>query len=91
MTSTLPNKIGLNLEHNEKFFNRFLWRYSYLLEAFEIEKLYLIDPYIMYETYMNSESKNYAAIQQSLGDEFMHAKKVLKSLEENIKWVKINV
>ena len=45
----------------------------------------------MYETYMNSESKNYAAIQQSLGDEFMHAKKVLKSLEENIKWVKINV
>ena len=59
-----------------------------LLETLKINKLYLIDPYEMYETYVVGEGKNYGDTQLPLRQTFVEAKKILKPFEKKIKWIK---
>ena len=59
-----------------------------LLETLNINKLYLIDPYEMYETYVLGEGKNYGDTQLPLSQTFIEAKKILKPFEDKITWIK---
>lgn len=59
-----------------------------LLETLKINKLYLIDPYEMYETYVKGEGKNYGDTQLPLSQTFIEAKKILKPFEKKITWIK---
>ena len=58
-----------------------------LLRTFDISKIYLIDPYEMYETFMNSEGKNYGESQLSLSETYIKAKKTLEPFEKKITWI----
>lgn len=58
-----------------------------LLRTLDISKIYLIDPYEMYEPYMNSEGKNYGESQLSLSETYIKAKKTLEPFEKKITWI----
>lgn len=59
-----------------------------LLDNLDIEILYLIDPYEMYEIYINGEGKNYGQDQLSLNMTFEKALEKLKKHEKKLKWIK---
>ncbi len=59
-----------------------------LLKTLDIERLFLIDPYEMYETYINGEGKNYGTTQLPLSDTYIKALQLLKPFEESVQWVK---
>lgn len=59
-----------------------------LLKTLKIDKLFLIDPYEMYETYVKGEGKNYGETQLPLSDTYIQAQNLLKPFEDKIKWVK---
>ena len=59
-----------------------------LLKTLNINKLYLIDPYEMYETYINGEGKNYGTTQLPLSETYIQALKLLEPFEEKVQWVK---
>lgn len=58
-----------------------------LLKTYDIEKLYLIDPYSMYEGYAEGH-KHYGEDQRSLCDTEAAAKKLLGDYESKIVWIK---
>ena len=59
-----------------------------LLETLNIAKLYLIDPYEMYEAYVAGGSINYGDTQLPLSQAFIEAQKILKPFEKKITWIK---
>jgi hypothetical protein len=59
-----------------------------LLETLKIDKLFLIDPYEMYETYVNGEGTNYGTTQLPLSDTYIQALNLLKPFEECVRWIK---
>ena len=59
-----------------------------LLKTLKIDKLFLIDPYEMYETFLNGEGKNYGTTLLPLSDTYIQALNLLKPFEECIQWVK---
>ena len=59
-----------------------------LLKTLKIDKLFLIDPYEMYETYVNGEGKNYGTTQLPLSDTYIQALNLLKPFEECVRWIK---
>jgi len=58
-----------------------------LLNTYDLEKLYLIDPYSMYEDYAEGH-KHYGEDQSPLSDTEAAAKKLLRNYDSKIVWVK---
>lgn len=58
-----------------------------LLKNLEIKKLYLIDPYELYETYSEGKS-HYKIDQRDLTSTEEHAKELLKEYSNQIVWIK---
>lgn len=59
-----------------------------LLNILDIAKIYLIDPYEMYENYFKGEGKNYGDKQLNLRDTFIKAKMNLEPYNKKLTWVK---
>ena len=59
-----------------------------LLNILDIAKIYLIDPYEMYENYLKGEGKNYGDKQLNLRDTFIKAKMNLEPYNKKLTWVK---
>jgi hypothetical protein len=58
-----------------------------LLKTLDIDKLYLIDPYTMYEEYTEGQ-KHYGKDQRKLSETEIAAKKILSEHESKIVWIK---
>lgn len=58
-----------------------------LLSTLDISTLYLIDPYELYESYIEG-IKQYGTLQESLGQSEIFARELLDAFKEKIVWVK---